>query len=85
MLLAFIIGSHSILDMLVVLGGTYKNPLVPKKCCNGLSLSLGNEPHLWFFYSLGVTTGSVDSPLLPLAMDASSESPSHFDQTTGSL
>ena len=49
---SFIIGTHSILDMLVVLRGTYENSLVTEKPYNWLSLSLGNEPRLWFFHYL---------------------------------
>ena len=60
----------------MVLWHIHKSPLTTKNQCNQLSLSLGNEPHLWFLHSLGgVTTGSVESPLLPppLAIDVSSE------------
>ena len=73
MVLGFVIDTHSTLEMSVVLRGTYEYPLVTKKSCNRLSLSLGNEPRLWCFHYLGVTIGRVDSPLLPLTIDASSE------------
>ena len=36
-------------------------------------LAFGEKPHLWFSNCLGVTTCSVDSPLLPLAIHVSSE------------
>ena len=51
-MLDLVIGTHSTLDMLVVLRGTYKDMLVTKKSCNRLSLSLGNTPRLWFFHNL---------------------------------
>ena len=73
MLLGLVICTHSTLDMPVVLRGIHKNTLITKQPYNRLSLSLGNKPRLWFFHYLGVTIGRVDSPLLPLAIEASSE------------
>ena len=71
-MLGFVIGTHSTLDMPVVLRGTYENLSVNEKSCNRLSLSLGNKPVSGSSTTWGITTGSVVSPLLLLTMDASS-------------
>ena len=73
MLPGFFIYTHNTFDMPVVLWGINKNPSFTEKGCNRLGMHLGNKSHSWLFNCLRVTTYSVDSPLLPLAIEALSE------------
>ena len=73
MLPGLVICTHNTLDMPVVLRGIHEDMLVTKQPCNRLSLSLGASPICGSSTIWGVTIGRVDSPLLPLAIEASSE------------